>query len=465
MIRDRPLPILAVLAVAAAVPAAALAAVDGVMVMFPPSVHFVGVGVSALAATIAALALTLVGARRDDTRTVLVGTAFSSMAALLAVHGFATPGILVGQNGLVAFTGGATVPVGGAVLMLSTLPALRRRSSVRGLLVLQVLLLTVIAATSAAGMLFPGLVPAVPAPNGRAALTLLAAGLAMFGLLAVRATKTFALTRRLGDLAVVVGIVWLAASLAAELTLSFWDLGWWLGHGLELLGLGLVGGSVALDLHRGAQSRPLAGDFAAVELVAAEHAFLGSHVRALTVRLAEKDEYTEGHTRRVALRAVQVGERLGLPPHRLRELAIGGLVHDIGKLSVPDEILKKPASLSDEEYEVVRRHPEWGNALLGELGGFSSIVQELVLHHHERLDGTGYPHGLTAAELELETRILAVCDVYDALISARVYRDAWSQERAMALLSEESDSSFDARWVEALESVLAEEREPLAVAV
>ena len=93
----------------------------------------------------------------------------------------------------------------------------------------------------------------------------------------------------------------------------------------------------------------------------AEEAFLGFDVRALTLSLARKDEYTEEHTRRVALRAVQVGEALGLTGSRLRALATGVLVHDIGKLSVPDEILQKPGPLTDEEFELIKRHPEWGD--------------------------------------------------------------------------------------------------------
>jgi HD-GYP domain-containing protein (c-di-GMP phosphodiesterase class II) len=178
-------------------------------------------------------------------------------------------------------------------------------------------------------------------------------------------------------------------------------------------------------------------------------------VRALTLRLAEKDEYTEGHTRRVALRAVQVGEELGLPPHKLRTLATGGLLHDIGKLSVPDEILKKPGSLDEDEFAVIKRHPEWGHKLLGELGGFSDAVRRLVLDHHERLDGAGYPNGRSACELDLETRILTVCDVYDALLSVRVYRDAWTHAQAIGLLHEQTGSAFDAACVGALERVLA----------
>src|SRR5581483_10485409 len=128
-------------------------------------------------------------------------------------------------------------------------------------------------------------------------------------------------------------------------------------------------------------------------------------------------------TRRVALRAVQVGEELGLSAGRLRSLAIGGLLHDIGKLSVPERILKKPSGLTDEEYAVIKKHPEWGDRLLRELGGFGDQVRRLVRSHHERLDGSGYPDGLAEPELDMDTRIMAVCDVYDALVSPRVYRD------------------------------------------
>jgi HD-GYP domain-containing protein (c-di-GMP phosphodiesterase class II) len=161
---------------------------------------------------------------------------------------------------------------------------------------------------------------------------------------------------------------------------------------------------------------------------------------------------------------VQVGEVLGLSGARLRTLAIGALVHDIGKLSVPDTILRKPAALDDDEFAVIRRHPEWGAKLLAELGGFSDAVRALVLNHHERLDGGGYPRGLAAGALDLDTRILTVCDVYDALISKRVYRDAWSHENAMALLRREAGIAFDERCVDALARVVEGEHGPVPAA-
>jgi hypothetical protein len=386
---------------------------------------------------------------------MIMGIAFSVMAALLALHGISSPGVLVDMNGLVAFTGGLTLPLGALVLSLTALPSLQGPQSVRRLLVLQCLLLGAILLLGVAGLIAPELVPSVPEPASPAAIALLVVGVALYAFLGYRAVGTVLLTRRRADLLVVIGLFLLATALAAALLLDYRDLGWWLGHAFELLGILLVGVPVAVDLHRSSQSRPLTGGPRAGELIEAEHAFLGARVRALTLRLAEKDAYTEGHTRRVALRAVLVGEELGLAPNRLRMLATGGLLHDIGKLSVPDEILKKPGPLDDHEFAVIKKHPEWGYRLLGELGGFSEGVRRLVLDHHERLDGGGYPNGRSATALDIETRILTVCDVYDALLSVRVYRDAWTHDRAMELLHEQTGTAFDAACVRALEHVLA----------
>jgi putative nucleotidyltransferase with HDIG domain len=178
-------------------------------------------------------------------------------------------------------------------------------------------------------------------------------------------------------------------------------------------------------------------------------------VRALMVRLGQRDWSTEEHTRRVAVLAAQVAEELRLPAATRRQLAVGGLLHDIGKLSVPLAVLQKPGQLEGDEYAEIKRHPEAGRRLLEELGGFSPIVRDLVSDHHERLDGRGYPRGLIEDELPLHTRILTVCDVYDALVSDRVYRAAWTPEQAFELLHAETGAAFDPRCVEALAKVLA----------
>jgi HD-GYP domain-containing protein (c-di-GMP phosphodiesterase class II) len=451
----------ALVAACAVLPVLLLWSVGSHMVMPPLWVHFYGVGVTALFATVAAVALTTAGVRARDARTVLVGGGFSVMAALLAVHGLVTPGVLVGQNGVIALTGAATLPVGAAVLTLSGLRRFTVASSIPRIVGLTVACAAAIVALSLVGVLVPSVVPSVPAARSPAALALLAVGLLFFGALARRAATTFLLTRRAADLAVVVGLVLLASSLWGALVLTFMDLGWWLGHLFEVLGIALVGASAAYDLRRGRRSRPLAGDLRAREIVASEEAFLGARVRALMVRLAAKDTSTEEHTRRVATLAVEVGEHLGLSANRLRSLAIGGLLHDMGKLSLADHILQKPGPLDDDEYAQIKLHPERGADLLSELGGFDQTVRGLVLDHHERLDGKGYPRGLTAGSLNQETRILAVCDVYDALVSSRVYRPAWPVEKALAMLRDESGTAFDPDCVDALVRVLGRNVAPL----
>ena len=461
LLRQRTVSLLGLLAACAVLPAAAVHFFGETEVKISGTVHFLPIAVSAGLAAVAALALTLAGARRGDARAVVIGTAFSSMAALLSIHGLMTPGFLVGTNGLVAFAGAATLPVGGAVLALAAIPELRRPSAVRPVLVLQFALLVAIAGLGLVGGLRPSFVPAVPEAGSTPAWIVLAFGVAFYGALGVRAARTYLLTRRFADLAVVYGLVLLAVSLFPGLLMEYYELGWWLGHAWELVGIGLVGLPVALDLHRGAQSRALTGDLRASELVSAADAFMGPTVRALLVRLADKDDYTAAHTHGVALRAVQVGEELGLSPVRLRELAIGGLLHDVGKLGVPNQILQKPTALTDEEFDVIKRHPELGRQLVRELG-FSARVASLVLDHHERLDGSGYPRGLGAPDLDQETRILAVCDVFDALLSKRVYREAWTLADALELLRKESGSSFDPACVEALERVIARERDSSA---
>jgi putative nucleotidyltransferase with HDIG domain len=464
MLRHRPGP-LALLAAAALLPGAVLEAFGSNSVAVSGAGHFALVGIAAVVAAVASIGLTAAGVRRRDGQTTLLGTAFSTMTAMLAVHGLATPGVLFGPNGVVAVAGGLSLPVGAAVLALTALPGVRTTRRMGRLLVLQAALAAGVLVLGATGLLWPALVPAVPASGSRAALTLMMTGIVLFGLLANRAIRTFALTRRADDLVVAVGCVWLALASVGTLTRTPGSLGFWLGHGLEIGGVLLLGVPVALDLRRSGASRPLVGDLSAGEIVAGEEAYLGVRVRALMAGLGAHDGSTAGHSRRVALLAVQVGEALGLPPATLRHLAVGGLLHDVGKLSVAGEILRKPAKLTDAEYAEVKRHPEAGVKLLRELGGFPADVLSLVGEHHERLDGAGYPAGLTADRLAIGPRILAACDVYDALVSDRVYSKAWSTDRALGLLREQAGAAFDPRCVEALAGVVAPVTRPAPAVV
>src|SRR5829696_2775368 len=438
----------------AAAPAVVVAVLGRYMWMPPPEVHCGVVVAAAGIAAGAAAALTRAGWRAADGRAMLLGTAFSTMTALLVVHGLCTPGVLIGPNGMIAFAGGLGIPIGTDLLALTSLPALRRTRQVKPLLVLQVALASAVFGLAAIGLGVPSLVPQVPQVGSGAAYLLLAGGMSCCVLLTVRATRTFWLTRRIADLLVAAGCIWLGVALVSQLVIGPMTLGYYVGHALELAAMAMIAIPAACDIARNGASFPLVGDLAATDLVASEEAYLGPRVRALMVRLAERGGSTAEHTRRVAILAAHVGEELKLPATTRRQLAVGGLLHDVGKLSLPLEILRKPSGLTDEEYAEIKRHPEAGRRLLEELVGFSPTVRDLVCDHHERLDGRGYPRGLTEEELPLHTRILTVCDVYDALVSDRVYRAAWTPERAFELLRDDTCSAFDGRCVDALARVV-----------
>jgi HD-GYP domain-containing protein (c-di-GMP phosphodiesterase class II) len=420
----------------------------------PPIGHASLVGLGALVATVAAYAVVAAGVRRSDARTVLVGSAFGVMGMILTAHGLVTPDFILDNYWLAAFTGAVTIPAGAAMLVLPSIPALCRPQRIRAILVGNILVLVGFCAIAAYSVANPSAFPAPPKAGSLPAGLILAAGLGLLGVVIARAIRTWNLTHRGSDLLVVVGLCWLGAALIASLEISFADLGWWLGHAFEVGGILAIAGSVALDLRRSTGSRPLSGDLRAAELVLAAEAFLGSRVASLLGELSRKDVSTEEHVRRVAYLAVSVGERLGLGAVTLRTLAEGGLLHDVGKLATPDAVLLKPSRLTDEEYATIKRHPADGDRLLRSLGGFGAGVRELVLDHHERLDGGGYPAGKSGDEIGLPARIMATCDVYDALVSPRVYRDAWPVDRALALLHDESGTAFDPVVVAALTAIV-----------
>jgi len=147
-------------------------------------------------------------------------------------------------------------------------------------------------------------------------------------------------------------------------------------------------------------------------------------------RLKNHDDYTWLHSMAVCGLMITLGQRLGLDSRQVRRVGMGGLLHDVGKAAVPLEILNKPGKLSDEEFEVMRQHPVIGAQMLMEADADADLL-DIALHHHEKYDGSGYPHRLKGEEISLYSRMAAVCDVYDALTSTRVYRKGWSPADAM----------------------------------
>ncbi len=177
-------------------------------------------------------------------------------------------------------------------------------------------------------------------------------------------------------------------------------------------------------------------------------------VEAMGSMVAAHDPYTAGHQVRVTQLVVVVGEALGLTPVAVEGLRLAALVHDIGMLSVPAQILAKPSKLVEVEFAFVKVHPEAGREMLAPIG-FEQPVADIVLQHHERLDGSGYPAGLAGDEMMLEARILAVADVVEAMASHRPYRASLGIEAALHEVSSGAGTRYDAAAAAACERVFA----------
>ncbi len=173
-------------------------------------------------------------------------------------------------------------------------------------------------------------------------------------------------------------------------------------------------------------------------------------------QLRTSDDYTFNHSLRVSMLASMIGKWLGYSFEQLKELALAGLLFDIGKLKLPEEILMKPGPLSDAEMELVQKHSQLGYLSLLKTSGISQDVKFAALQHHERLDGTGYPLHVSEGQIHEYSRIIMVCDTFDAMIQDRVYRKKVSPFQAAEYLSWHSGSTFDSKICYVLISNLAE---------
>jgi HD-GYP domain-containing protein (c-di-GMP phosphodiesterase class II) len=253
----------------------------------------------------------------------------------------------------------------------------------------------------------------------------------------------------------------LACFLAAEALVSLqlgklWRVSWWDYHGLLLTGFASAVAAVFMEYRR---SRTIEGALSTIflsdPLENIAHGYPEA-LKALVAAVEAKDVYTHGHSARVAEMSVRIGLRMGLKPATLRRLAQGALLHDIGKIGVPDQILNKPGSLTDEEWFWIKQHPVMGAEIVRQAPSLHHAIPA-IQHHHERLDGQGYPDQLEGDHIPLEARIVAVADVWDAIRSDRAYRPAWPIQEALDHMVAGRGFHFDPRCLDAFLSVLADE--------
>lgn len=185
-----------------------------------------------------------------------------------------------------------------------------------------------------------------------------------------------------------------------------------------------------------------------IEMFQQKEEMLIGVIRSLINAVDAKDPYTCGHSDRVALISKALANHLGLPVDECEKIYLGGLLHDIGKIGVPDEILQKPGKLTDDEFDEIKKHPAIGYRILEHLKDFQHVLPG-VLHHHESFDGTGYPHGLEGDQIPFVARIMAVADAFDAMTSNRPYRDGMPAEKAENILRSGAGKQWDREVIDA----------------
>lgn len=190
-----------------------------------------------------------------------------------------------------------------------------------------------------------------------------------------------------------------------------------------------------------------------LDLIREKERLLTNMVRTLVSALDSKDAYTRGHSERVALFSKRIAENLGYDEVATEKLYLSGLLHDVGKIGVSDAVLRKPDRLTDEEFAEIKRHPDEGWGILLDLEQLRYVLPG-VLHHHEQVNGTGYPDGLKGDEIPLDARIMAVADAYDAMTSDRAYRKGMPHEKAVEIIRAGAGTQWDAGVVETFLGVL-----------
>jgi HD-GYP domain-containing protein (c-di-GMP phosphodiesterase class II) len=426
-----------------------------------PEFHVVVVSAIAACALVVALFTAVVAARGRRAAPVLLALGCVSIGFLMLGHGLTTPGILgrplnmwVARFPVLAIAGFALCLVAATTnedARVKRLVARHPRALLTGVTVTLGLLTAFLVARPTAGWgtePFPGETELTDVLIAASALGLLLAG-------AVHWRRW-----RLGGDRVELALV-LACWLSVDSLVSFelghlWRLSWWDYHAYLLTGFAAAAWAVVVESRRASSPEGALAGISVSDPVA--HIVRGypEALHALTAAVEAKDRYTHGHSTRVADLSTRMGLRVGVDPDTLRGLARGALLHDIGKIGVPDHVLNKEDSLTPEEWEWIKAHPVVGWEMASRTPSLRDALA-VVRHHHERWDGSGYPDRLEGKGIPMAARVAAVADVWDAVTSDRAYRAAWPADQALDYMVGGMGALFDPECVEALVDLMAEQ--------
>lgn len=425
-----------------------LSALDGAVFASGVALFWI-VLVAASLCVVAAVATQYV-ARKDDLAELGLMSGFTfALSALPLVHGLTTPGVLFEANAATMSSVLWSTPIAAVAVLPLAFPRARvaKQILVRWRLFVGVHMFAVSAL--AVGLLVrPSLLPAFPMRSPRA-LVVAAVSIMVCILLSIRHLRFARIAQSTAPLAVSFGFVMIGLSNLVWCASGPFTPLFWFAHLADIFGVFVLTLIAMRAYHQQPNVRSLLGPLVVQTPLSAFELGLEPLVHRFVASLERKDEVTRDHVARTAELAMNVGSDLGLGPDDLHTLGLGALLHDIGKLSIDDSILKKPSGLSDDEFATMKRHTEFGEALVSSAPSLQAIAP-IVRGHHERIDGRGYPDRLVGDQIPLLARIVSVCDSYDAMSNTRQYRTGMEQEKVFAILREHSGSQWDERVVNVL---------------
>ncbi len=404
---------------------------------------------------IAAAAVVWVGFRRRTGEVALAGATLWAASILPLVHGLTAPGVLYGPNSAVTISAFFALPLA----LLSGLPLVlpERSLSRRIARAWRPWTLAAMSFSTALAISLLVMPDRFPEPAAASGYAVAISAVCLFAFLAMswRQLTLYWVGRHRSSIVASMGYLFLGATAMVWWQHSTFTIGWWLVHAVDVIGVTIGCFSVTRNSLLPADVEELLTPILQRDPLVALEFGLAPVVHQFVADLDTKDPITRDHVIRTSESAMRVGQALGLASSRLRHLGIAALLHDIGKLEVPDAVLNKPGRLDAAEFEIMQRHAASGADMLGLVPSLAPAAP-FVRGHHERIDGNGYPDGLVGDQIPLEARIISVCDAFDAMSHTRQYRTGMGTEKAQAIMREHAGSQWDPDVVEVALRVLPE---------
>lgn len=400
---------------------------------------------------IASVAVIAVAHRDEVAEVGLVGGALLNLSMFGLAHGLLVPGFVTGPNSGVMLTALLMIP---AALVGAAPTLLPGRGPSRWLVVRWRWWTAACAAGSIATIAVILSAPSAIAlpPYGAVAAIALASFACMAGW-SYRQLRLYWVSELPASMMSALSIIFVGVPAIQWLAGEPFGVGFWLVHVVDAIGVFGACLAVAAGHRTDRTVTSMMAPLAARDPLVTLELGLAPVVRGFVAALDAKDPQTRDHVVRVGEIAMRLGEHLRLPPRRLRYLGLAAMLHDVGKLTVDDAILRKPGRLDEHEFERIKRHTIDGDVLLRTAPELAPAAP-FVRSHHERVDGAGYPDGLAGDEIPMEARIIAVADAYDAIAQTRHYRDGRGHDTALAILAEHAGSQWDAVVVSAVTAVV-----------